>query len=46
MSMSTENANVPTAQLIAAMLQQRDKVSDLIFSPGRPPQVESAASRC
>ena len=41
MSMSTENANVPTAQLIAAMLQQRDKVSDLIFSPGRPPQVES-----
>ena len=32
---------VPTAQLIAAMLQQREGVSDLIFSPGRPPQVES-----
>ena len=33
--------NVPTAQLIAAMLQQREKISDLVFSPGRPPQVES-----
>ncbi len=34
-------APVPTAQLIAAMLQQRSGVSDLIFSPGRPPQVEA-----
>ena len=33
--------SVPTAQLIAAMLQQREGVSDLIFSPGRPPQVEA-----
>ena len=32
---------VPTAQLIAAMLQQRQGISDLIFSPGRAPQVES-----
>src|SRR3954470_17241586 len=31
---------VPTPQLIAAMLQGREKVSDLIFSPGRAPQVE------
>jgi twitching motility protein PilT len=27
--------------LIAAMLEQRQGVSDLIFSPGRPPQVEA-----
>src|SRR5688572_10369869 len=33
--------SVPTAQLIGAMLQQRERISDLIFSPGRPPQVES-----
>lgn len=31
---------IPTAQLIAAMLQGRSGVSDLIFSPGRAPQVE------
>jgi twitching motility protein PilT len=31
----------PTAQLIAAMLRTPGHVSDLIFSPGRPPQVES-----
>jgi len=29
-----------TPQLIAAMLEGRDTVSDLIFSPGRAPQVE------
>jgi twitching motility protein PilT len=34
-------SSVPTAQLVAAMLQQRDGISDLIFSPGRPPQVEA-----
>jgi twitching motility protein PilT len=33
---------VPTAQLIAAMLKGRDHVSDLIFSPGHAPQVESS----
>jgi twitching motility protein PilT len=40
MSTGTESL-VPTAQLIAAMLEQREGVSDLIFSPGRPPQVEA-----
>src|SRR5271166_5418897 len=29
-----------TPQLIAAMLKAREHVSDLIFSPGRAPQVE------
>jgi twitching motility protein PilT len=33
-------AAVPTAQLIAAMLNGREHVSDLIFSPGHAPQVE------
>ena len=33
---------VPTAQLIAAMLKGRENVSDLIFSPGRAPQIESS----
>jgi len=33
-------AAIPTPQLIAAMLQGRENVSDLIFSPGRAPQVE------
>jgi twitching motility protein PilT len=33
-------SRVPTAQLIASMLHGRDGVSDLIFSPGRAPQVE------
>jgi twitching motility protein PilT len=32
---------VPTAQLIAAMLTASDHVSDLIFSPGRAPQIET-----
>jgi twitching motility protein PilT len=31
---------VPTPVLLAGMLRASDKVSDLIFSPGRPPQVE------
>jgi len=35
------SASVPTAQLVAAMLKQRQGISDLIFSPGRPPQVEA-----
>ncbi len=39
--MESTIARVPTEQLVAAMLQQRDGVSDLIFSPGRPPQVEA-----
>jgi len=31
---------VPTEPLLSAMLRASDKVSDLIFSPGRPPQIE------
>src|ERR1700747_322758 len=31
---------IPTQALLAAMLRASEKVSDLIFSPGRPPQVE------
>jgi twitching motility protein PilT len=31
---------VPTATLIASMLKASEKISDLIFSPGRAPQVE------
>lgn len=33
-------APVPTATIIAAMLRASGKISDLIFSPGRAPQVE------
>jgi twitching motility protein PilT len=33
-------ARVSTASLVATMLQVSKQVSDLIFSPGRPPQVE------
>ncbi|MBZ5599749.1 MAG: PilT/PilU family type 4a pilus ATPase [Acidobacteriia bacterium] len=31
---------IPTHALLAAMLRATEQVSDLIFSPGRPPQVE------
>ena len=31
---------IPTSVLLAAMLRSSSKVSDLIFSPNRPPQVE------
>src|SRR5512147_426728 len=31
---------VPTASLISSMLDSGTGISDLIFSPGRPPQVE------
>jgi twitching motility protein PilT len=34
-------APVPTAHMIAAMLKAVPKTSDLIFSPGRAPQVET-----
>ncbi|MBZ5540104.1 MAG: PilT/PilU family type 4a pilus ATPase [Acidobacteriia bacterium] len=33
---------IPLPQLVGAMLKARDHVSDLIFSPGRAPQVESS----
>ncbi len=32
--------SVPTATLLAAMLHATPQISDLVFSPGRPPQVE------
>jgi twitching motility protein PilT len=36
----TVSGPIPTHTLLAAMLRAADQVSDLIFSPGRPPQVE------
>jgi len=35
---------VPFPNLVAMMIRRSDKVSDLIFSPGRPPQVELMGS--
>ena len=37
---ATGSASDSTQALLAAMLKASDKVSDLVFSPGRPPQVE------
>jgi twitching motility protein PilT len=37
---ATQAATVPTPQLIAAMVKSAERISDLIFSPGRAPQVE------
>lgn len=34
------NGRIDTATLLGAMLRATDKVSDMIFSPGRPPQVQ------
>lgn len=34
------NGRVATPALLAAMLRAAEKISDLIFSPGRPPQVQ------
>src|SRR6202035_3282226 len=34
------SGRVATPALLAAMLRSADKISDLIFSPGRPPQVQ------
>jgi twitching motility protein PilT len=34
------NGKVATPALLGAMLQAAEKISDLIFSPGRPPQVQ------
>jgi len=36
----TSAGSIPTSVLLAGMLRASDKVSDLIFSPGRMPQVE------
>src|SRR6202140_192541 len=32
--------SIPTSVLLAGMLRASDQVSDFVFSPGRPPQVE------
>jgi twitching motility protein PilT len=37
---SSAAGNLATPALLAAMLRAADKISDLIFSPGRPPQVQ------
>jgi twitching motility protein PilT len=37
---STSGGRVATPALLGGMLRAADKVSDLIFSPGRPPQVQ------
>src|SRR6202162_4284932 len=34
------SGKVATPALLGAMLRATDKISDLIFSPGRPPQVQ------
>ncbi|MGB7599944.1 MAG: PilT/PilU family type 4a pilus ATPase [Candidatus Sulfotelmatobacter sp.] len=34
------SGKVATPELLAAMLRAAEKISDLIFSPGRPPQVQ------
>ena len=36
----SENGRVATPALLGAMLHAAEKISDLIFSPGRPPQVQ------
>jgi twitching motility protein PilT len=36
----TGTGAIPTSVLLAGMLRASDKVSDLVFSPGRSPQVE------
>src|SRR5437588_104509 len=38
---ATTPAAIDTAQLVTAMLDSGSGISDLIFSPGRPPQVEA-----
>jgi twitching motility protein PilT len=38
--LSTDSPTVATSELIASMLMAGTGISDLIFSPGRPPQVE------
>lgn len=38
--LSASGGRVATSALLGAMLRAADKISDLIFSPGRPPQVQ------
>jgi twitching motility protein PilT len=37
---ATSGGRVATPALLGAMLRAADKISDLVFSPGRPPQVQ------
>ena len=36
----SESGRVATPTLLGAMLRAAEKISDLVFSPGRPPQVQ------
>jgi twitching motility protein PilT len=38
---AASNQPIPTPSIIAAMLRASPKISDLIFSPGRAPQIEA-----
>jgi len=40
-SVATTPPAIDTARLVAAMLDSHPGISDLVFSPGRPPQVEA-----
>src|SRR5438270_675414 len=40
LEVSSGNGRVATPALLGAMLRAAEKISDLIFSPGRPPQVQ------
>jgi twitching motility protein PilT len=42
----TGRDSIPTSVLLAGMLRTSQKVSDLIFSPNRPPQVEIHGQLC
>ena len=39
-NLERSSGGIPTPTLLAAMLRATPQVSDLVFSPGRPPQVE------
>src|SRR5712672_3491924 len=39
-SIDTPTSGGATHDLLAAMLRANNQISDLIFSPGRPPQIE------
>src|SRR5919109_1553159 len=43
-SPSAQPAPIETSALIVAMLESGDGISDLVFSPARPPQVEQHGS--
>jgi twitching motility protein PilT len=39
-SEQSSSPRIPTHQLVGSMLKESEKISDLIFSPGRAPQIE------